>query len=101
MDDVLSEMKQTSESDIATPMGGKKQRQSSAPGSSSTKKVRDPTRKRGPPRPHRKLGQEILDGRITKLRSRIQRCRGQLEDAERHIDGYEKEAKYRLQEKKD
>lgn len=61
----------------------------------------EPPRKRGPPRPHRKLPQEVLDGRIGKLRKRIERARGQLEDAERHIEGYDKEAKYREQEKKE
>jgi hypothetical protein len=61
----------------------------------------DAPRKRGPPRPHRKLPQEVLEGRICKLRKRIERARGQLEDAERHIDAYDKEAKYREQEKKE
>ena len=37
----------------------------------------------------------MLEGRIGKLRKRIERARGQLEDAERHIDSYEKESKYR------
>jgi len=70
-------------------------------GRAPPKKSKDPTRKRGPPRPHRKLAQEILDGRIQKLRKRIDRSKGQLEDAVRHIEGYEKEAKYREQEKKE
>jgi hypothetical protein len=61
----------------------------------------EPPRKRGPPRPHRKLPQEILEGRISKLRKRIDKARGQLEDAERHIEGYDKEAKYREQDKKE
>ncbi len=63
-------------------------------------KSKDPPRKRGPPRPHRKLPQEILDGRITKLEKRITRAKDQLEDAQRHIDGYQKEAMYREQDKK-
>lgn len=71
------------------------------PGAPRKPKTDEPPRKRGPPRPHRKLPQDVLDGRIGKLRKRIERARGQLEDAERHIDGYEKEAKYREQEKKD
>jgi hypothetical protein len=37
----------------------------------------------------------VLEGRITKLQKRIDRARGQLEDAVRHIEGYSKEAKYR------
>lgn len=57
-------------------------------------------KKRGPPRPHRKLTQEVLDGRIGKLKKRIDKARGQLEDAERHIDAYVKEAAYREDEKK-
>lgn len=61
----------------------------------------EPPRKRGPPRPHRKLPQDVLEGRIGKLRKRIERAKGQLEDAERHIEGYDKEAKYREQEKKE
>ena len=52
-------------------------------------------RKRGPPRPHRKLTQEVLESRIGKLNKRIEKAKGHLEDAERHIDGYSKERKYR------
>ena len=52
-------------------------------------------RKRGPPRPHRKLTQEVLESRISKLNKRIEKAKGHLEDAERHIDGYSKERKYR------
>lgn len=52
-------------------------------------------KKRGPPRPHKRLAQEILDVRLAKLRNRIDKAKGQLEDAERHIDSYEKESKYR------
>lgn len=59
-----------------------------------------PAKKRGPPRPHRKLAQEVLEGRIGKLKKRIEKARGQLEDAERHIDGYVKEVSYREGEKK-
>lgn len=58
-------------------------------------KVDGVKRKRGPPRPHRKLTQLVLDSRISKLNKRIEKARGHLEDAERHIDGYSKEAKYR------
>lgn len=52
-------------------------------------------KKRGPPRPHKRLAQEILDVRLGKLRNRIEKAKSQLEDAERHIDSYEKESKYR------
>ena len=73
-----------------------------AVGRTGPKKVKsdEPPRKRGPPRPHRKLPQDVLEGRIGKLRKRIERAKGQLEDAERHIEGYDKEAKYRETEKK-
>jgi hypothetical protein len=50
---------------------------------------------RGPPRPHRKLPASILTGRIDKLDKRIKKARHQLEDAERHIEAYVKETKYR------
>ena len=50
---------------------------------------------RGPPRPHRKLPPSILGGRIEKLDKRIKKARHQLEDAERHIEAYLKETKYR------
>ena len=59
-----------------------------------------PVKKRGPPRPHRKLDKEVLAGRIEKLQRRIERAKGQLGDAERHIDAYAKEAKYREAEAK-
>ena len=88
------------DSGAAASAPAKKMRVTSKTAEGAGKKPRDPSRKRGPPRPHRKLSQEILDGRISKLRSRIERCKGQLDDAERHIEGYEKEAKYREQEKK-
>jgi hypothetical protein len=71
-----------------------------AKGTPKKSKSDEPPRKRGPPRPHRKLPQGVLEGRIEKLRKRIERARGQLEDAERHVVGYDKEAKYREQEKK-
>jgi len=78
------------------PARGRKPRPAGGP-----KTSKDPPKKRGPPRPHRKLPQDVLDGRITKLRNRIERAKGQLEDAQRHIEGYEKESKYRNQDKKD
>jgi hypothetical protein len=58
------------------------------------------SKKRGPARPHRKLAQEVLNVRIKKLQKRIERSRGQLEDAERHIESYNKEATYRLEDQK-
>ena len=56
------------------------------------------SRKRGPPRPHRKLAAEVLQGRIEKLTKRIDKARGLLEEAERHIVGYHREVKYRAEE---
>lgn len=82
------------------PAGERPQAGAKVKGPKKVKKDQPP-RKRGPPRPHRKLAQDVLEGRIGKLKKRIERARGQLEDAERHIEGYDKEAKYREQEKKD
>lgn len=52
-------------------------------------------RKRGPPRPHRKLAQDVLEKRINKLQRRIERVQTQLDDAQRHIVGYRNEEQYR------
>jgi len=52
-------------------------------------------KKRGPPRPHRRLAEEVLSGRIEKLQKRIDKARGVLDEAERHIELYNKERKYR------
>lgn len=57
--------------------------------------TRPPGVPRGPPRPHRKLAPSILGGRIEKLETRIKRARYQQQEAERHIEAYLKEAKYR------
>jgi hypothetical protein len=59
------------------------------------------SRKRGPPRPHRKLTQEVLDKRIQKLQRRIDRVQTQLEDAQRHIVGYRNEEQYRQEHTED
>lgn len=56
---------------------------------------RPPPKPRGPPRPHRKLPADILEARVAKLDKRIKRARVQLQEAERHIEGYLKETKYR------
>ena len=56
------------------------------------------TRRRGPPRPHRKLSDEVLASRRDKLKKRMDKARAQLEEAERHYQGYEKENKYRAAE---
>jgi hypothetical protein len=59
------------------------------------KSTRPPGVPRGPPRPHRKLSPEVLTGRIAKLDKRIKKARTQMQEAERHIDAYLKESKYR------
>lgn len=58
-------------------------------------------KKRGPPRPHRRLAQEVLVARIGKLQKRINKARGLLEEAERHIEAYSHEEKYRAAEAKE
>ena len=51
--------------------------------------------KRGPARPFRKLPQEVLDGRIGKLESRIRRASTQLEEAKGYLTKYAVEREYR------
>ena len=63
--------------------------------------VGEPKKKRGPPRPHRRLAQEVLVARIGKLQKRINKARGLLEEAERHIEAYSHEEKYRAAEAKE
>lgn len=71
----------------------KKQGRKPQPKSQSvTKKI---SKKRGPPRPHKKLDQAVLESRVTKLQRRIDRASGQLQDAQRHIDGYHREIVFR------
>lgn len=56
------------------------------------------TRRRGPPRPHKKLADTVLLARSEKLQKRIDKARGQLDEAERHLSGYAQEVKYRAEE---
>jgi len=64
-----------------------------APKPSVPKRKSDgPVKKRGPPRPHKKLTADVLKTRITKLQKRIDRAQSQLQDAERHIAGYLRES---------
>jgi hypothetical protein len=51
--------------------------------------------KRNPARPHRRLAFDVITTRLEKLQRRIGRAKMQLEDAQRHADGYEKEIEYR------
>ena len=52
-------------------------------------------KKRGPPRPHKKLQQEVLETRVNKLQNRIDRATEQLQEAKRHIAGYHREIEFR------
>ena len=61
-------------------------------------KAKSKGRRRGPPRPHRKLEEEVLTARMERLETRIGKARDQLEDAERHLEIYALERKYRKQD---
>lgn len=52
-------------------------------------------RKRGPPRPHRQVPNDVLLQRLGKLHKRIEKARTQLADATRHYEGYQNEKMYR------
>jgi hypothetical protein len=69
--------------------------QSKTPGAKSDRQTR---KKRGPARPHRRLDIEIINARITKLEKRRLRAKEQLEDATRHVEGYQAERDFREQE---
>jgi hypothetical protein len=58
----------------------------------------EPKAKRGPARPHRRLATEIIDERIAKLQKRLDRARSQIDDAGRHIEGYQRERRFRQEE---
>jgi hypothetical protein len=68
-----------------------------APGDKA-KSEGQPRKKRGPARPHRRLDIETISSRIEKLEKRQLRAREQLEDATRHVEGYQAERKFREQE---
>ena len=55
-------------------------------------------KKRGPARPHRRLDIETITSRIEKLDKRRLRAKEQLEDATRHVEGYQAERNFREQE---
>ena len=65
----------------------KKPRAKKSPGASKTK--------RGPARPYRKLGTEVLNTRIQKLSKRIEKSRSQLTDAETFLAKYTREQEFR------
>jgi len=60
-----------------------------------------PTAKRGPARPHRRLETEVIDARIAKLQKRLDRAKAQIEDASRHVEGYQREREFRAKEPKE
>jgi len=66
-----------------------------------TKKVapKAPKKKRGPARPYRRLTQEVLDSRISKLEKRKTRAKHQLTETEGFLEKYKKETVYRQEEK--
>jgi hypothetical protein len=64
----------------------------------SDKVPSQPRAKRGPARPHRRLGAEVIDSRITKLQKRLDRAKSQIEDASRHVEGYLRERDFRAKE---
>ena len=67
------------------------------PKSTGASKPKEPKKKRGPPRPHRKLEGDVLELRMNKLKKRIEKAKVQLEDATRHIEVYQRESFYRSQ----
>ena len=66
----------------------------------SDKGSSQPRVKRGPARPHRRLGMDVIDSRITKLQKRLDRAKSQIEDAGRHVEGYLRERDFRAKEAK-
>ena len=56
---------------------------------------KQPRVKRGPARPHRRLENDVINSRIEKLQKRLDRAKGQVEDASRHIEGYKREREFR------
>ena len=48
-------------------------------------------RRRGPPRPHRQVPDDVLTQQLSKLQMRIEKAKVQLVDATRHFDGYQSE----------
>jgi hypothetical protein len=58
----------------------------------------EPKPKRGPARPHRRLDIGVVNSRIEKLQKRLDRAKGQVEDASRHIEGYQREREFREKE---
>ena len=71
-----------------------------APADEKPKKTRKQAKgpKRAPARPHKRLALEVIDSRISKLQKRLDHAKAQIEDAGRHIEGYQKEKLLRAEE---
>ncbi len=54
--------------------------------------------RRGPPRPYRRVPEEVLHTRIQKLTTRMERAKGQHESARALLTKYSHEKTYRLRE---
>ena len=90
-------------SDVVTDKPAKKAKTERPPKPPKTagtpsKSSREPRKKRGPARPHRRLDIETINSRIAKLEKRRLRAKEQLEDATRHVEGYQAERDFREQE---
>jgi len=91
-----SQKMDTQETDKTVPQKQQdSKKQGRKPQSKNTQGLKKISKKRGPPRPHKKLDQVVLESRVTKLQRRIDRATGQLQDAQRHIDGYHREITFR------
>jgi len=64
----------------------------------ATKTVKTKKSKRGPARPYRKLPQETLESRITKLEKRIERTSAQAEEGRSFLSKYTREQGFRAGE---
>ena len=84
----------STQADVSTK--AKKPRKPKSTGAGASK-PKEPKKKRGPPRPHRKLEGDVLELRMNKLKKRIDKAKVQLEDATRHIEVYQRESFYRSQ----
>ena len=87
----VEELKETKEGEAKE--GEAKEKPKKAP-----RVKKDPSeekKKRGPARPHRRLTDEVLSVRIEKLKKRFDKAKGQLDEAGRHLGGYERERQLR------
>ena len=73
--------------------GGKKSFRNSF--SKKSKKSTGEPKKRGPPRPYRKLAQSVMDSRMKKLQRRIERTSAQAEEGRTFLEKYTREQAFR------